>query len=80
MQLEKLRMLVYEKYGNVRKFSQATGVYQSYMSLIISGKKKPGWDMMAKLIKLLNIPGEDVGFLFFPDSIADCETENEEEE
>lgn len=70
MQLEKLRLKIYEKYGNVRKFEQATGISQSYMSLIIRGLKKPGWEVMDRLIRVLEIKGDEVGEIFFPESIA----------
>lgn len=79
MPLERLRMLVFEKYGNVRKFEQATGMSQTYMSRILSGKKKPGYEIISRLIRLLGIKEDEVGFYFFPESCEGLQHNAKEE-
>ena len=69
MRLAKLKGRIYEKYGNLIEFEEATGLAVCYMSRLLNGKHMPSWATMKKLIDILEIDSTEVGNYFFPKSI-----------
>lgn len=70
MELNKLRGRIIEKYGNVSRFAEVSGISNASLSLLLSGKYKWRVDRMAYVMNLLDIPAEEFASFFLPESLA----------
>lgn len=68
MKNSKLKGRIVEKFGNAQSFAEAMGVSPSKMSFLLNGKSEWRVSLMAKAIKLLDIPKEDFDVFF----LAEC--------
>lgn len=66
----KLKGRIVEKFGNQTKFAEVFGVSENTMSLKLNNKVRFTADDIVKIVKLLDIPAEEIGLYFFTQKVS----------
>ena len=75
MRLSKLIGKIYEAYGSVSDFSNATGISYANLTKILSGKNDLKKSTVIRIADALSISAEDIGIYFFPECVVSSKTE-----
>lgn len=75
MRLSKLIGKIYEAYGSVSDFSNATGISYANLTKALNGKTDIKKSTVIRIADALSISAEDIGIYFFPECVARGETE-----
>lgn len=65
----KLKGRIVEKYGSQTAFAEVFGVSENVFSQKMNNKVRFSTDDILKIVKLLDIPGEEIGLYFFEEKV-----------
>ncbi|MBO7682371.1 MAG: hypothetical protein J6T17_06420 [Clostridia bacterium] len=70
MDRELLRRIIVENYGTVYRFCHLKGLQQDCLSLILNGKRDPGYRTQLRIIKALELTESQVISIFYADVVV----------